>query len=295
MKLINISTLKLSEKINWLQYAIAPRPIALASTINKDGHVNLSPFSFFNLFSYQPSIVVFSPVIRARDSTVKHTLENIMEMPEVVINICDHDMVHQTSLSSTEYPKHTDEFVKSGFTKLDSIYVKPPRVKEAKVQMECIVSEIKSLGKNGGAGQLVIAEVLYMHIDESILNAEGSMIDQTKLHHIARLGGNWYCTVNASNLFEVEKPNRDLGIGIDALPESIRTSNILTGNNIAQLANVKEMPFIDATFEDEQLKNIIQYYSLNPEEMDKELHIYAKELLDKNKVQEAWQVLLAGV
>lgn len=295
MRTIEIKPLKLPEKMGWLQYAIAPRPIALASTINKEGHVNLSPFSFFNLFSYDPSVVVFSPVIRARDNTAKHTLENIMEVPEVVINICDYAMVHQTSLSSTEYPKHTDEFIKSGFTKLDSIHVQPPRVKEAKVQMECRVLEIKSLGKGGGAGQLVIAEVLYMHVDESILNAEGSMIDQTKLHHIARLGGNWYSVVNETNLFEVERPNRDLGIGIDALPESIRTSAILTGNNLAQLANVKEMPFVQAAFEDEQLKNIIQYYSLNPDEMERELHIYAKQLLDTNKVQEAWQVLLAGV
>ncbi|HEY2727047.1 MAG TPA: flavin reductase family protein, partial [Parafilimonas sp.] len=218
----------------------------------------------------------------------------IKEVPEVTINICDYDMVHQTSLSSCEYPEHTDEFLKAGLTKLPSIHIKPPRVKEAKVQMECKVLEVKSLGETGGAGQLVIAEVLYMHVDETILNEDASMIDQTKLHHVARLGGNWYCVVNKNNLFEVAKPNKELGIGIDALPLNIRNSKILTGNNLAQLANIKELPFINAAFENEQLKNIIQYYSTNPDEMEKELHQYAKQLLDENKVDEAWQVLLVN-
>jgi flavin reductase (DIM6/NTAB) family NADH-FMN oxidoreductase RutF len=294
MLTITISDLKLPEKMNWLQYAIAPRPIALASTIDKHGNANVSPFSFFNLFSYNPPIVIFSAARRGRDNTNKHTLENINEIPEVVINICDYTIVQQVSLSSNEYAKETDEFVKAGFTKLPSTQIKPPRVKEAKVQMECKVVEIKSLGETGGAGQLIIAEVLCMHVDESVLNDDGSMIDQTKLHHVARLGGNWYCKVDATNLFQVTKPNRELGIGIDALPESIRTSNILTGNNLAQLAHIKDMPFVDAAFEDEQLKNIIQYYSINPDEMEKELHRYAKQLLDKDKVHEAWQVLLAG-
>ncbi|MEP6467407.1 MAG: flavin reductase family protein, partial [Parafilimonas sp.] len=260
----------------------------------KDGNVNVSPFSFFNLFSYNPAIVIFSPSLRGRDSSTKHTLENIKEVPEVVINICDYDMVQQTSLSSCEYPGHIDEFLKAGFNKLSSTLIKPPRVKEAKVQMECKVLEIKGLGETGGAGQLVIAEVLCMHVDESILTDDGFMIDQTKLHHVARLGGNWYCVVNKDNLFEVEKPNRELGIGIDALPQNIRESAILTGNNLAQLANAKEIPFINAAFEDEQLKNIFQYYSIDPDEMEKELHQYAKQLLDENKVHEAWQVLLAN-
>jgi flavin reductase (DIM6/NTAB) family NADH-FMN oxidoreductase RutF len=294
MRTIIINDLKLAQKVDWLQYAIAPRPVALASTIDKEGNVNLSPFSFFNLFSYNPPVVVFSPSRRGRDNTTKHTLENIHEVPEVVINICDYDMVQQTSLSSCEYPKGTDEFLKAGFTKLPSTVIQPPRVREAKVQMECRVLEIKSLGDIGGAGQLVIAEVICMHVDENILNEEGSMIDQTKLHHVARLGGNWYCVVNESNLFHVPKPNKDLGIGFDALPEGIRHSRILTGNHLAQLANVQELPLINASFDDEQLKNIIQYYSLSPDEMEKELHEYAKQLLDKNKVNEAWQVLLAG-
>lgn len=295
MRTIEINTLTLPEKMNWLQYAVAPRPIALASTVNKDGNSNLSPFSFFNLFSYNPPVVIFSAARRGRDNTDKHTLENINEVPEVVINICDYNMVQQVSLSSNEYAKDTDEFIKAGFTKLPSLHVKPPRVKEAKVQMECKVIEIKSLGETGGAGQLIIAEVLYMHIDETILNDEGTMIDQTRLHHVARLGGNWYCKIDTSNLFQIIKPGRELGIGIDALPESIRTSTILTGNDLAQLAHIKELPFVDASFEDEQLKNIIQYYSVSPDEMEKELHRYAKQLLDVNKVHEAWQVLLVSV
>jgi flavin reductase (DIM6/NTAB) family NADH-FMN oxidoreductase RutF len=295
MRTIELATLTLTDKINWLQYAVAPRPIALASTVDKNGNVNLSPFSFFNLFSYNPPIVIFSAARRGRDSTHKHTLENIYEVPEVAINICDYPMVHQVSLASSEYSKHTDEFIKAGFTKLESTRIKPPRVKEAKVQMECKVAEVKSLGEIGGAGQLILAEVLCMHVDSTILNDEGTMIDQTRLNHIARLGGNWYCSVNSSNLFEVTKPNREIGIGIDALPEAIRMSAVLTGNNLAQLANVKEMPVVEPSFYDEHLKDIVQYFSVNPDEMEKELHTYAKQLLDKNKVHDAWQVLLAGV
>jgi hypothetical protein len=167
-------------------------------------------------------------------------------------------------------------------------------VKEAKVKLECKVNEIKSLGEQGGAGQLVIAEVLMMHVDESILNADRTMIDQTKLHHVARLGGDWYCKVEASNLFIVEKPNVKLGIGVDALPQGIRNSKILTGNNLGQLANVHDMPVVEPSFEDDKLQNIFQYYSVSPSEMEKEIHLYAKELLDAGKVKEAWQVLLAA-
>ena len=290
---LNIDDLTLREKQNWLQYAIAPRPIALASTIDKDGNANLSPFSFFNLFSYNPPVVIFSPARKGRDNATKHTLENIFEVPEVVINICDYDMVHQVSLSSCEYPRDTDEFLKAGLTKISSTKIKPPRVAEAKAQIECKVLEVKSLGEIAGAGQLVIAEIICMHVDENILNEERSMIEQTKLHHVARLGGDWYCVVNEQNLFKVTKPNRELGIGIDTLPQSIKTSKILSGNNLAQLANVKEMPAVDAAFDDEQLKNIFQYYSVDPEEMENELHKYAKQLLDENKIYEAWQVLLS--
>ena len=291
--IIDIQQLPPMQKQQWLQHAVAPRPVCFASTIDKEGNVNLSPFSFFNLFSSNPPIVVFSPARRVRDNTSKHTLQNVLEVPEVVINIVDYDMVQQVSLASCEFPKGTNEFIKAGFTQEAATIIKPPMVKESKVKMECKVVEVKPLGAEGGAGNLVICEVLRMHVDDSILNAEGTMIDQRKLHHIARLGGDWYCKVDETNLFHVEKPNTAIGIGIDALPETIRNSSILTGNNLAQLANVHEYPVVDATFEDERLKNIIQYFSINPDEMDKELHSYAKELLHAGKIKEAWQVLLA--
>ncbi len=291
--IIDLSVLPPMQKQQWLQHAVAPRPVCFASTIDKEGNVNLSPFSFFNLFSSNPPIVVFSPARRVRDNSTKHTLENVLEVPEVVINIVDYDMVQQTSLASCEFPKGTNEFIKAGFTQEAATVVQPPMVKESKVKMECKVVEVKPLGNEGGAGNLVICEVLRMHVDDSILNAEGTMIDQRKLQLIARLGGDWYCKVDEQSLFHVAKPNTQLGIGIDALPETIRNSAVLTGNNLGQLANVHDYPTVDATFEDDRLKNIIQYFSINPDEMDKELHTYAKELLDAGKVNEAWQVLLA--
>lgn len=278
---------------NWLQHAIAPRPICFASTIDKEGNINLSPFSFFNLFSTTPPVVIFSPSRRVRDNTTKHTLQNMLEIPEVVINICDYDMVQQVSLASCEFPKGINEFIKAGFTQQPATLVKPPMVKESKVQMECKVLEVIPLGTEGGAGNLVICEVLRMHVNETILNADATMIDQTKLHHITRLGGDWYSKTDETNLFQVAKPNVKLGIGIDALPESIRNSKILSGNNLGQLANVHDMPVIDPAFDDAHLRQIIQYYNTNPEEMDMELHSYAKKLLEADKVQEAWQVLLA--
>jgi len=292
-KTIELKDLKPAERQSFLQHAIAPRPVCFASTIDMLGNANLSPFSFFNLFSSNPPVVVFSPARRVRDNTTKHTLENILEVPEVVINICDYGMVQQVSLASCEFPKGTDEFLKAGFTKEPSQIVKPPRVKESPVQLECKVIEVKPLGTEGGAGNLVIAEVLLMHINDAVLTDDKTMIDQTKLHHIARLGGDWYCKVDSSNLFKVEKPNVKLGIGVDALPENIRHSKILTGNNLGQLGNVHEMPFIDPAFVDDTLKNIIQYFSINPDDMEKELHAYAKQLLEEGKVTEAWQVLLA--
>ena len=291
--IIDLQTLAPMQKQQWLQHAIAPRPVCFASTIDKEGNVNLSPFSFFNLFSSNPPIVVFSPARRVRDNTTKHTLQNVLEVPEVVINIVDYDMVQQVSLSSCEFPKEVNEFVKAGFTQEAATLVQPPMVKESKVKMECKVVEVKPLGSEGGAGNLVICEVLCMHVEDSILNAEGTMIDQRKLHPIARLGGDWYSKVDEQSLFHVAKPNTQLGIGIDALPETVRNSSVLTGNNLGQLANVHEYPTVDATFDDERLTNIIQYFSINPDEMDKELHKYAKELLDAGKVNEAWQVLLA--
>lgn len=291
--IFNLKDLKPAEKQYYLQHVVAPRPICFASTIDKAGNVNLSPFSFFNLFSSNPPIVIFSPARRVRDNTTKHTLQNVLEVPEVVINIVTYDMVQQTSLASCEFPKETNEFVKAGFTAIPASIVKPPMVKESKVQMECTVIEVKPLGTEGGAGNLVICEVMVMHIDDSLLD-ENKKIDQRKINHVARLGGDWYCVVNENNLFQVEKPNTKLGIGIDTLPASIRNSSILSGNNLGQLANVHEMPVIEPSFDDAHLKQIIQYYSVTPDEMEKELHSYAKKLLDDGKVNAAWQVLLAG-
>jgi hypothetical protein len=200
--------------------------------------------------------------------------------------------VQQVSLSSCEFPRCTDEFIKAGFTKEFLNIIQPPRVKESPVQMECKVLEIKPLGIKAGAGNLVIAEILIMHLNENILDKDGK-IDQQKLELIARLGGNWYARINTDNLFEVEKPNTLSGIGIDNLPESVKHSNILTGNHLGQLANVHELPAINSSFEDEKLENIFQYYSLNPLEMENELHLYAAALLNEGKVNDAWQVLLA--
>ncbi|HEY5407090.1 MAG TPA: flavin reductase family protein [Ginsengibacter sp.] len=291
-KTILLKNIKTPEVQNFLNHAIAPRPICFASTIDLNGHVNLSPFSYFNLFSVNPPVIVFSPSRRVRDNTTKHTLENLLEVPEVAVNIVTYDMVQQVSLSSCEFPEATDEFLKAGFTKEPSQLIKPPRVKESPVQMECKVIEIKPLGKDRGAGNLVIAKILMIHVNENILDKDGK-IDQLKLDHVARLGGNWYARINSQNLFEVEKPHTSLGIGIDSLPESVKCSKILTGNHLGQLANLHEFPVIDPSFEDEKLKNIFQYYSLNPEDMEDELHLYAARLLNEGKVNEAWQVLLA--
>jgi flavin reductase (DIM6/NTAB) family NADH-FMN oxidoreductase RutF len=291
---IDMTDLSLVRQQQYLQHAIAPRPVCFASTIDRNGEVNLSPFSFFNLFSINPPIVIFSPLKRMRDNKTKHTLDNVREVPEVVINIVDFDMVQQVSLASCEFPKGINEFIKAGFTSEPATIVRPPMVKESKIKLECRVNEIKEMGTEGGAGNLILCQIVRMHIDEAILN-EDMMIDQQKLNLVARLGGDWYSEVNNRNLFKVPKPNTQVGIGIDQLPESVRKSRILTGNNLGQLANVNELPVIEPSFTDDKLKNIIQYYSINPEEMESEIHLYAKELLDHNQLSAAWQVLLSTV
>lgn len=292
--ILDLHTLKPAEKQYYLQHVVAPRPICLASTIDKEGHPNLSPFSFFNMFSSNPPILVFSPSRRVRDNTIKHTLENVMEVPEVVIHMVNYDMVQQVSLSSCEYPRGVNEFTKAGFTEEPATLIRPPMVKECPVKMECRVIEIKPLGNDKGAGNLVICEVLRMHIADHLLDAEHKL-DQRKLMQVARLGGDWYSVANEQSLFHVAKPNTELGIGVDALPATIRNSNILTGNNLGQLANVQALPMVDASFDDAHLKQIIQYYSINPDDMQKELHQYAKRLLDAGQVTAAWQVLLTVV
>ena len=294
MHTLTLSELKAAHVQQYLQHAIAPRPICFASTIDSQGMVNLSPYSFFNLVSSNPPIAVFSPARRVRDNSTKHTLQNVLDIPEVVINIVDYDMVQQMSLSSCDFPKEINEFEKAGFTEQKATLVRPPMVKESKIKLECKVNQVIPLGTEGGAGNIVIAEILVMHIDESVLDAN-NMIYQRKLDLVARLGGNWYTRANASTIFEVEKPNLKLGIGFDKLPESIRNSPFLTGNNLAQLANVSELPAVDATFDDPKLRQIIQYYSINPTDMERELHLYAQELLNAQKVDAAWQILLALV
>ncbi len=284
--------IKTGELHSYLLGAVAPRPICFASTVDAAGNPNLSPFSFFNVFGSNPATLIFSPARRVRDNTTKHTLQNVYETKEVVINVVNYAMVQQASLSSCEYPKGVDEFEKAGFTKLASEKVKPFRVAESPVQMECKVRDIIETGTEGGAGNLIICEILLMHINDEVLN-EKKQIDPHKIDLVARMGADFYCRASGAAVFEVAKPHTQLGIGVDALPESIRKSSILTGNNLGQLANVHEMPFVDPTFHDDKLKNIIQYYSINPDDMDTELHRYAKELLDAGKVNEAWQILLA--
>lgn len=276
---LDLHQMTVPQKQNWLQYAVAPRPIALAGTINKAGHVNLSPFSFFNLFSSEPPVVIFSPSRRVRDNTTKHTLQNVEEISQVVINICDFDIVQQVSLSSHEYPSGVNEFEKAGFTMEKAAMVLPPMVKEAKIKLECEVLEIKPLGKKGGAGNLVICEVLCMHVDDSILNAEGSMIDPQKIQQVARLGGDWYCLVDQQNLFKINKTPVQPGIGIDALPAYIRQNPSLSGNDLGKLAAVSAIPAIDNSFS----YNMID---------ESQLINHAKSLLEEQKVQEAWQILL---
>jgi len=241
MLTINTSDISPLELQGYLQSAIAPRPICLASTIDKEGQVNLSPFSYFNLFSMNPPICIFSPSRRVRDNTTKHTLENLKEVPECVINIVNYAMVQQVSLSSCEYPKDINEFTKAGFTQIPSDMVAPPRVAESPIQLECTVAQIIALGEKAGAGNLVLAEIKKIHIAESVLNAQNK-IDQAKLDLVARLGGDWYARINEQNLVEVTKPNTQLGMGFDDLPKFIRDYAGLTSNEKAQLANCTTVP-----------------------------------------------------
>jgi flavin reductase (DIM6/NTAB) family NADH-FMN oxidoreductase RutF len=277
--------LSISALQGYLSHAVAPRPVAFVSTIDKNGNPNLSPFSFFNLFSTNPPVAIFSPARSGRANATKNTHENVLEVPEAVINVVTYEMVHQTSLSSSEFPKGTNEFIKSGFTMLPSEMVKPPRVKESPVQMECKVKKVIELGKNAGAGNLVICEIVLIHVSESVLN-ENKFIDQHKLDLVGRLGGNWYVRASGTALFEVTKPSSPLGMGVDALPEKIRHSSVLTGNNLGQLGNVEKLPSREDVimYKNKFLKNISG---------EKEIHSIAKKLLDEGKVEDGWKTLLS--
>ena len=294
MLTINPKEVSVAKLHNYLLSSVAPRPICFASTMDKDGNPNLSPFSFFNVFSANPPVAIFSPARRGRDNTTKHTYENVKEIDEVVINVVNYEMVQQTSLASTEYAQGVNEFTKAGFTPIASQLVKPFRVKESPVQMECKVQEVVELGDEGGAGNLVICEILLMHIDESILNETGG-IDQNKIDLVARLGGNWYCRASGDSLFEVAKPLTTIGIGVDEIPIEIRLSKVLTGNNLGQLGNCERMPAsqeIDEYKNSELFTHTLHILNVNIDHFDKNKHIIAKHLLDEGKVDEAWKILM---
>lgn len=273
----------------YLQGAVAPRPIAFASTLDVNGVPNLSPFSFFNIFSANPPVLVFSPARRVRDNTIKHTLINCEATREVVINLVNYEMVQQMSLASTEYPEGVNEFQKSGLTALPSHNVKPYRVAESPVQLECKVTDILALGQEGGAGNLIICEVVKFHINEAVLDAKG-LIDPEKIDLVARLGGNWYSRAK-EGLFEVEKPLATLGIGVDAIPQFVKDSVVFDGNDLGKLGNIEALPteeeitiFVKQSFE---VKSVLSA----DDELKK--HQLAKEYLNKNEVLTAWKVLLS--
>jgi flavin reductase (DIM6/NTAB) family NADH-FMN oxidoreductase RutF len=282
----SIETAKLQ---GYLQSAVGPRPIAFASTIAKNGIPNLSPFSFFNVFSANPPILIFSPARRIRDNSVKHTLINAEATGEVVINVVNYDMVQQTSLASAEYGEGVNEFLKAGFTPVPSDLVKPYRVKESPVQFECKVTQIIPLGSEGGAGNLILCEVLRIHINEAVLDEKG-VIDQHKIDLVSRLGGNWYSRSN-QGLFEVPKPIATLGVGVDSIPDFVKNSSVFDGNDLGKLGNIEALPtneevsiFVDQNF---AVKAV-----LSSDDIEKQ-HLEAKRYLLKNDVFSAWKVLLA--
>ncbi|EMQ95661.1 Nitrilotriacetate monooxygenase component B [Xanthomarina gelatinilytica] len=273
----------------YLLSAVAPRPIAFASTMDKNGNPNLSPFSFFNVFSANPPILIFSPARRVRNNTTKHTLENILATKEVVINVVNFDMVHQASLSSTEYPEGVNEFDKAGLTMLKSDLVSPFRVAESPIQFECKVNEVVALGDQGGAGNLVICEVVKLHIEDDILDAEGS-IDQEKLDLVARAGGNYYSRAR-SGFFELPKPLSTLGIGVDSFPEDVKNSMILTGNDLGMLANVDTLPTPEEV--SKFVETVSQRYPDITTASHREKHKLAHNYLSFGDIQSAWKILLS--
>lgn len=294
MKTINPKEISTQELHGYLLGAVSPRPIAFASTIDKDGQVNLSPFSFFNVFGSNPPILIFSPAKRVRDNTSKHSLDNVLEVPEVVINIVDYAMVEQMSLASTEYEKGVNEFVKAGLTEAQSTMVKPPRVKESPAAFECKVLQVIPTGEEGGAGNLVICEVVLAHFQDHIFDEQGK-IDPFKIDTVARMGGDWYCRANGDALFEIEKPVRNKGIGVDAIPAHIRLSVVLTGNHLGKLGNVERLPSAEAIAA-RAASPAIQDLKLRLQQDEEgyryHLHLLAKDALDAGRVQEAWEILL---
>lgn len=287
MLTIDPKEITLVQMQHYLQSAVTPRPIAFASTVDKEGRVNLSPFSFFNVFGTNPPLLVFSPSRRVRDNTTKHSLENVLEVQQVVINIVNYAMVQQASLASTEYARGVNEFVKAGFTEAPSVKVVPPRVAEAPVAMECRVLQVVPTGEGGGAGNLILCEVIYMHIREDILDVEGR-IDPFKLDAVARLGGDYYCRVQGDAIFKVPKPVDRLGVGVDAIPPVVRYSHHLTGNDLGLLGNVEQLPDAEACQQYRLRAGIHQVLQKGVEAVHQHAHL----LLTHGKVQEAWMLLL---
>ncbi|MES2329264.1 MAG: flavin reductase family protein [Bacteroidota bacterium] len=287
--LIDFSEINTIQKQNWLHGAVVPRPIGLISTIDRDGIPNLAPFSFFNVVSTEPPILIFSPLRRMRNNTTKHTLENIREVPEAVIHIVSYSMLQQMNLTACEYPETVDEFVKAGFTRQKAEKVKPWLIRECPVKFECRIKEMRPLGNKGGSGTILFAEVIYMHVDAKVLDEQNN-IDPGKLKPVARLGGDYYISVNKSNLFKMLKPNKHLGIGFDGLPQHVLSSTVLTANDLGLLAMVNMLPAIDESF-----NHIAMQYLLEQPVSEKrthELHGIAAKMLNLGMVEEAWQVLL---
>lgn len=276
---------------------IGPRPIAFASTVDADGKVNLSPYSFFNVFSSNPPTLIFSPARRVRDNTIKHTLENAMATKEVVINVVNHAIVEQMSLSSTEYERGVNEFVKSGLTEAPSEKVKPPRVAESPAAYECIVKDVVHLGEHGGAGNLIICEVVLAHFSDDIMDGQGRP-DPFKADLVGRMGGDWYCRANGEALFTLPKPNREKGIGVDAIPEGIRNSVVLTGNNLGRLGNVSALPAaaeVEEFGQRPEIVEIMQRFKNDQESLEYHLHEHAKQFLNENQTHKAWLTLLQAI
>ena len=278
----------------YLLGAIGPRPIAFASTVDANGNPNLAPFSFFNVFSANPPILIFSPARSGRNNTTKDTYNNVKIHPEVVINVVNYDIVHQMSLASSPYAAGVSEFEKAGFTALKSDLVQPMRVAESPVQFECKVIEVKELGTEGGAGNLIICEVVKFHINEAVLDENG-MIDQHKIDLVSRMGGNWYCRADQQSMFEIQKPITTCGIGYDALPKDILQSTILTGNDLGHLAGIENLPDETAVNEYKLLELSDLFLSLEDDAkaLEQALHLRAQQLLRENKLEEAWLSLLS--
>ena len=294
MLTINPKEIPVPKLHHYLLGAIGPRPIAFASTVDISGNENLAPFSFFNVFSSNPPVLIFSPARSGRTNTTKDTYNNVKEVPEVVVNVVNFDIVHQMSLASSPFSSNINEFEKAGFTAIDSETIQPKRVAESPVQFECKVTEVKELGDQGGAGNLVICDVLRIHIHESVLDGD-QMIDQEKIDLVSRMGGNWYCRADEKSMFEIMKPITTIGIGFDQLPEDIRKSSILTGNDLGQLAGIEELPNETDVNEFKLLELSDLFVSLEDDavQLEKELHSKAKILLNEHKLEEAWLTLLS--